>query len=38
MKAWIVHAHMKITATFEHFFIMTIVTAGALLEDYYHPQ
>lgn len=38
MNASIAHAHIKITATFEHFFIMTMVSSGALLEGYYHPQ
>lgn len=40
MKAWIVHAHMKITATFAppSFFIMTVVISGAILEGHSHPQ
>lgn len=34
IKAWIVHAHMKITANFEHIFIMAVLISGAKLEAY----
>lgn len=32
IKAWIVHAHMKITATFEQIFIMTVLISGPNLK------